>query len=214
MKEVLIIGANRGIGLGLAKRFSEAGDRVTATARKPRDASELREVVGADAVLSFEVRDETALGALEARFEGVALDVLIHNAGVYTASRSDLMQVNAEAPIRVCERFLPHVADAGGHMILVTSQLGARRGKSGSLGNYGDSKAALNDRFRERCPDWQRCGVTAVVLHPGWVRTDMGGENAAISVEESADGIFSVSRAMTPGDHGRFLTWRGEDHPW
>lgn len=214
MREILIVGANRGIGLGLAKCFSEAGDRVIATARDPDAADELRKVVGADAILPFEVRDEAALDALEAHLEDVALDVLIHNAGVYTASRSDLMKVNAEAPIRVCERLLPQVAEAAGHMILLTSQLGARRGKTESLGDYGDSKAALNDRFRERSAKWQRRGVTAVVLHPGWVRTDMGGEKAAISVEESASGIFSVSRSLTPADHGRFVTWQGEDHPW
>jgi NAD(P)-dependent dehydrogenase (short-subunit alcohol dehydrogenase family) len=96
----------------------------------------------------------------------------------------------------------------------MTSQKGARRGRSGSLGDYGDSKAALNDEFRRRSPRWRDAGAIAVVMHPGWVQTDMGGQGASITVAESANGIKEVLDALTAEDHGQFLTWDGRVHPW
>ena len=99
-------------------------------------------------------------------------------------------------------------------MTQARSQLGARRGSRKSLGDYGDSKAALNDAVRERAPRWAERGVTAIVIHPGWVRTDMGGSAAPVSVDQSAHGIRSVISRLTPADNGRFLTWRGDEHPW
>ena len=75
-------------------------------------------------------------------------------------------------------------------------------------------KAALNDEFRRRSGDWRRRGAVAVVMHPGWVRTDMGGDGASLSVTESADGIADVLDSLTASDHGKFLTWDGREHPW
>jgi NAD(P)-dependent dehydrogenase (short-subunit alcohol dehydrogenase family) len=96
----------------------------------------------------------------------------------------------------------------------MTSQAGARRGRSGSLGDYGDSKAALNDEFRRRSVQWRELGSIAVVIHPGWVRTDMGGQGASLSIEESSQGVKTVLDRLTPEDHGKFLTWDGRIHPW
>ena len=145
------------------------------------------------------------------------IDVLIHNAGVYHEGRdaAEVMEINAVAPVRVTEALLPAVLrSAQKKIIWITSQLGARRGASGSLGVYGDSKAAMNDALRERAPGWSALGLTAIVLHPGWVRTDMGGANAPVTVEESAAGIFRVASELDAKQHGAFLTWRGEPHPW
>lgn len=140
---------------------------------------------------------------------------IIHNAGIKGGSRAEMMEVNAEAPIRVTERLLEaEMIGEGGKIALMTSQMGARRGRSGSLGDYGDSKAALNDEFRRRAGDWRLRGVIAVVIHPGWVRTDMGGSGAPVSITESADGITDVLDSLDPADHGKFLTWRGREHPW
>jgi NAD(P)-dependent dehydrogenase (short-subunit alcohol dehydrogenase family) len=92
--------------------------------------------------------------------------------------------------------------------------LGARRGRSGSLGDYGDSKAALNDEFRRLAPAWAAAGAISVVIHPGWVKTDMGGAGAPLSVTESASGIKRVMDGLRPEDNGKFLTWDGRIHPW
>jgi NAD(P)-dependent dehydrogenase (short-subunit alcohol dehydrogenase family) len=97
---------------------------------------------------------------------------------------------------------------------IMTSQMGARRGRTGSLGDYGDSKAALNDEFRRHAPRWREAGAVAVVMHPGWVRTDMGGPGASIGVSESVEGIIGVLDRLTVADNGKFLTWDGRVHPW
>jgi NAD(P)-dependent dehydrogenase (short-subunit alcohol dehydrogenase family) len=101
-----------------------------------------------------------------------------------------------------------------GKAVLMTSTMGSRRGSTASLGDYGDSKAALNDEFRLRAPAWALTGVVAVVMHPGWVRTDMGGSGATLSVEESVTGIRRVVAGLSAIDHGRFYSWDGIEQPW
>lgn len=212
---VLVVGASRGIGLGLVRAYADAGWRVHATTREPEAPGALGEVPGDVVLHGFDVRD-----APEALLDAVgdkAIDLLVHNAGVSGrgAKRDEVMQVNGEAPIRVAEAFLDLIAKSRERkLVLMTSQLGARRGGRGSLGPYGESKAALNDRFRERAPAWAERGISAIVMHPGWVRTDMGGRNASLSVEESVAGMRLVFDGLGPGQHGRFLTWEGEEHPW
>jgi NAD(P)-dependent dehydrogenase (short-subunit alcohol dehydrogenase family) len=213
MPSILIVGASRGIGLGLANQFATAGYRVHATTRTPKTPGELGTIKGNIQIHGLEVRDSTQLEELVRNLGSENLDILIHNAGTYEATRDVLMEVNAEAPIRTCERLMERM-NRGARVLLITSQLGARRGTKESLGDYGDSKAALNDRFRERAKDWSEKDISAVVMHPGWVRTDMGGENADISVDESVSSIFSFVEGMSSSDHGRFVTWEGSDHPW
>jgi NAD(P)-dependent dehydrogenase (short-subunit alcohol dehydrogenase family) len=96
----------------------------------------------------------------------------------------------------------------------MTSQLGARYGQRRSLGLYGDSKAVLNGVFRTLAPEWGRQGVIAIIMHPGWVRTDMGGASASLSVAESVTGMRQVIARLTVVEHGRFWTWNGREHPW
>jgi NAD(P)-dependent dehydrogenase (short-subunit alcohol dehydrogenase family) len=96
----------------------------------------------------------------------------------------------------------------------MTSQLGARYGRRRNLGLYGDSKAALNDALRALAPAWGQQGVIAIVMHPGWVRTDMGGASASLSVAESVTGMRQVIARLTAAEHGRFWTWNGREHPW
>jgi NAD(P)-dependent dehydrogenase (short-subunit alcohol dehydrogenase family) len=209
MSSVLIIGGSRGIGLGLVDVHLEAGWDVHATTRDgaaPRDHSN-------STSHRLDVRDEPELEHLAGNLEPV--DRIIHNAGIMRAPRSDLMVVNAEAPIRVVERLLEAgCLRADGVVAIMTSQMGARRGRYGSLGDYGDSKAALNDEFRRRADRWRQLGAIAVVMHPGWVKTDMGGRGASLSVTESVTGIKRVLDDLTADDHGTFLTWDGRVHPW
>jgi NAD(P)-dependent dehydrogenase (short-subunit alcohol dehydrogenase family) len=209
MSSVLIIGASRGIGLGLVDIHLEAGWEVHATTRDcvaPRNHSNL-------ITHRLDVRDRTELESLADDLDPV--DRIIHNAGIMRAPRSELMEVNAEAPIRVVDELLEAgLLTAGGLVAIMTSQMGARRGRSGSLGDYGDSKAALNDEFRKRSDRWRQLGATAIVMHPGWVKTDMGGSGASLSITESVTGIKRVLDDLTADDHGKFLTWDGRVHPW
>ena len=206
---MLIVGASRGIGLGLVDAHLRNGWEVHATTRDgapPRsDPSVLGHVLN--------VLDQSQVESLAANL--VPVDRIIHNAGIYKASRAELMEVNAKAPIRVVEALLDgQRLSPGGTVSIMTSQMGARRGRTDGLGDYGDSKAALNDAFRQRASEWASKGAIAVVIHPGWVKTDMGGSNASITVTESAEGIVGVMDALTTEDHGKFLTWDGRNHPW
>jgi len=213
-KSVLVIGASRGIGLELARQYLAAGWEVHATTRTPDEPGRLGELQGDVAIHPFEVRDDAQL-ALLARTVGT-VDVVIHNAGVGSGTpRPEMMAVNAEAPIRTIEALLDAGAlGPGAKVVLVSSQLGARRGNQASLGDYGDSKAALNDELRLRAPGWAEQGLIAIVLHPGWVRTDMGGRAATLSVEESVTGIRNLVEGLTDAHNGRFWTWDGREHPW
>lgn len=207
---VLIIGASRGIGLGLVDVHLEDGWEVHGTTR---DGSPPRSRVDVRAH-RLDVRDRSQLEMLIAELED-PVDRVIHNAGVMSAPRADLMEVNAAAPIMVVESLLDAGALVeGGTIAIMTSQMGARRGRKGSLGDYGDSKAALNDEFRRRSPRWAEEGALAVVIHPGWVRTDMGGRGASLTVRDSAEGIKRVMDGLVSADHGKFLTWDGRLHPW
>ena len=217
MPTVMVIGASRGIGLELVRQYAAADWRVHATTRTPLQPGALGASAGDVVLHALDVRDAQQIGALAQEVEPEGIDVLIHNAGVAGRGMlpAEVHRINADAPIRVAQALLAAVIRSREKKIIfMTSQLGARRGYTGSLGPYGDSKAALNDAFRAHAPEWGQRGCLAIVMHPGWVRTDMGGAGAPLSVEESVRGMRQVIARLTPKDHGRFLTWEGREHPW
>ena len=214
---VMVIGASRGIGLELARQYAVDGWRVHATTRTPDRPGPLGRLSGDVVLQQLDVREGGQIAALAAAVASESIDLLIHNAGVMgrSLSHDEVMAINAEAPIRVTQALLDAVRRGRGKkIVLMTSQLGARHGSTRSLGTYGESKAALNDRFRELEPAWSAEGLTAIVMHPGWVRTDMGGRGATLSVEESVTGMRQVIADLTATEHGRFWTWDGREHPW
>ena len=216
MPTVLIAGASRGIGLGLARQYAEYNWEVHATTRTPDAPGMLGEIEGVT-VHPLEVRDNEQAVAIARSLRNTPLDVFIHNAGVSATGRSreEVFQINADAPFLVVEALFSNLCAAKSpKLVLMTSQLGSRGGNRSNLGVYGDSKAALNDRFRKVEAKWRGQGITAVVVHPGWVRTAMGGSNAPLSIAESARGIYEVVAGLRPNDGGRFLTWDGRDHAW
>lgn len=217
MPTVMIIGASRGIGLELARQYAAAGWRVHATTRTPAQPGALGALGGEVVRHALDVRHAAQIETLAQAVASEGIDVVIHNAGVSGRGMApaEVRRINTDAPIRVAQALLPAVLRGREKkIVLVTSQLGARRGYPGSLGLYGDSKAALNDAFRAHAPAWGRAGCIAIVLHPGWVRTDMGGAGAPLTVEESVRGIRQVIARLTPAEHGRFWTWEGREHPW
>ena len=217
MPTIAIIGTSRGIGLELLRTYAGAGWTVHASVRD-KNAPGLAGDVGGDVHLhSLEVTNRPQLEALADKLGDTPLDILIHNAAVIGKGmeREQVRAINTDAPIHVAERLLPNVAaSVQKKLVLLTSQMGARQGRTGSLGVYGDSKAALNDAFRERTDAWANQGVTSTVIHPGWVRTDMGGPRANVSTRESVDGIRAVLEGLSAEQSGQFLTWEGRQHPW
>jgi len=213
---VLVVGASRGIGAELVRQYLAEGRRVHATVRDTASPGEIA-AAGGDLILhQLDVRDQARAAELATELSTARLAVAIHNAGINRGhSAAELQEVNAAAPIHLVEELLNAGAVASGAVVaIMTSQMGARQGSTSRLGDYGESKAALNDEFRRRAHDWGQRGVIAVVIHPGWVRTDMGGDSAPLGVGESVTGIRNLVAGLTRADHGRFWTWDGREHPW
>lgn len=225
MQTYLITGANRGIGLELTRQALALGHRVIATCRDPSSADALTALEGLLDVHALDVTDEAATQALATDLDGLKLDVLINNAGLMARRQSiDDMDyeawmasfaINAIAPWRMSVAFAVHLdASAQPRVVTLTSQMGSLERADSDRVAYRSSKAAANMAMRTLAFEWLTRGITVCALHPGWVRTDMGGDNADLDSTESAVGLLQVVDALTLEDTGRFLDYEGNDLPW
>ena len=226
MPTILITGANRGIGLELAKQYAGDGWSVIATARDPNKADGLKALKGDIRIEALEVTDEKQVAALAKRLDGVAIDVLLNNAGMLTgyeafgqtdtASWLQTLHVNTIAPLKLTEALVEHVARSQAKKVAsITSGMGSIGGNA-STGAYAyrSSKAALNMIMVTAANELRARGVSVAVISPGWVKTDMGGANAAIDVKTSAAGIRKVIDKLNVGISGQFFNYSGENLPW
>ena len=219
MPSVMIIGASRGIGLGFVQAYAAAdGWQVHATTRTLADPGALGEVAGDVSLYQLDVIDAGQIYALATAFEDRAIDVLIHNAGVYGRggmSRDLVLTTNADAPFMVISALMPALERGREKKIaLLSSHMGARHGGPTPSDAYGASKAALNDHYREIEPEWRENGIASVVFHPGWVKTDMGGSGASVEVADSVRGMRQVLRTLSTDNSGKFLDWQGKELSW
>lgn len=220
MPTVLITGANRGLGLEFARQYAADGWDVIATARDPDAASDLK-ATGAE-VLPLETTDPASLDALQATLGDRAIDVLIANAGVLGPNQfdrdgwADTLLANVIAPTDLVMRLKPNVlASQQRKMIALSSTLGSIAGNdSGGIIAYRSSKAALNAAWRSLSIDWKDTGLTLAMIHPGWVKTDMGGPGAQIDPETSITGFRKVIAGLTTSDSGAFLDYQGNRLDW
>ncbi|MRG91205.1 SDR family oxidoreductase [Polyangium spumosum] len=227
---IVITGANRGIGLELARRYLDRGDHVDAAVRNPEAARELaalgRGAGGRLRILTCDVGDDTSVRTFATALGDVAVDVLINNAGILGkwVSLADLdfadvtrtVDTNAVGPLRVTAALLPHLRRSSMRKIVnMSSRMGSiAENTDGGAYAYRMSKAALNMANKSMSLDLRGEGFTVVVLHPDWVKTDMGGPDAPISVEESAAGIVALVDRLTIADTGGFFHFRGHTLPW
>ncbi len=221
---VLITGANRGIGLEYARQFKAKGYTVIGTARKPAEAGELRTV--ADRVEALDVADPASVAAFAERMGDTPVDILINNAGIFprgdvTLDKVDFdafertLAVNTFGPLRVTRALMPNLrAGEKKTVIGMSSGLGSIENSNGRWYAYRSSKTALNQINKILSEEFRDQGFIFTVLHPGWVRTDMGGENATYSVQESVTGLVAVIEGLGPEDNGRFYDLKGEAIPW
>jgi NAD(P)-dependent dehydrogenase (short-subunit alcohol dehydrogenase family) len=222
MPTLLLTGAGRGIGLEFARQYAAAGWQVVATVRDAARAEALK-ALGAR-VEALDMRDFAAVEAFPERLGDAPLDLFIANAGITAAPTidtaaeaeawSEVHAVNAVAPTLLATRLLPNVTAAKGKMIAISSRMGSIADSSGGYLGYRASKAALNAAWRTLALDWRAEPVTLAMLHPGWVKTDMGGPNAPLPPEESVAAMRALIERLTPSDSGAFLGHNGEAIPW
>jgi NAD(P)-dependent dehydrogenase (short-subunit alcohol dehydrogenase family) len=233
-RRVLITGAGQGLGLEWTRQALADGARVVATARRPEESAGLRALAaGAPAgrltVLPMEVTDdasvEAALHAVTADLG--ALDELVNNAGAY-GPRGDkdlgaapddvrrLLEVNAVGPYRVTRALLPLLRKGSAARVLfITSKMGSiGDGPGGASYGYRMSKSALNMLGANLAADLRDAGIVCLLLHPGWVKTRMGGASAPVGVEESVAGMRRVAAHASIAESGRFFDYSGAPVPW
>ncbi|NOQ54515.1 MAG: SDR family NAD(P)-dependent oxidoreductase [Thermoplasmata archaeon] len=245
MANIMITGANRGIGWEFTNRFLYRGDTVIATYRDKDRSQELLSLrtrmvdEGSELLIpvQLEVRDQASIDAC---FDEVgqhieSLDMLINNAGMGDSSVDigdpaahksfgnleadaivDVLAVNSVAPIMITQRFAPMMEWADNPKVVhISSKMGSieLRGDSGYY-SYSASKTALNMLGRIMSHDLMSMGVISVMLHPGWVKTTMGGPEAPVSVADSVVGMMKVIDGLTPEMNGGFYDWEGQELPW
>jgi NAD(P)-dependent dehydrogenase (short-subunit alcohol dehydrogenase family) len=225
----LIVGANRGIGLGVAKDFLAHGWDVIATARQPEKAAELNELAashpGRVAIPRLDMNDPAEVDGFAPTLGGKVLDAVLVNAGVAGPEHRSaneatpeeigaLMFTNAIAPVRLARSLAGHVRTGSGVIAFTSSVMGSVAENSGGHELYRASKAALNSLTRGLGGELSGRKLTLVSLHPGWVRTDMGGKAAAVSVEDSAAGMVAVIEKQSGAHRHRFLDYTGRELPW
>lgn len=228
---VLITGANRGIGLEMVKYAMQQGWRVFACCRNPHNADSLFNIAklsnGQISVHIADMHELSTLQALSYELRNDPVDILINNAGIYGSDKNKFgsvdveswlqaFQVNSIAPLKMVEAFSEQLHMGKRKIVAcMSSKMGSMADNGyGSSYIYRSSKAALNAVVKSLSIDLKEQGVISVALHPGWVKTDMGGANAEITTDECVEQIFSHLLSLTIDDSGRFIDIDGSDIPW
>ncbi|MBL8670999.1 MAG: SDR family oxidoreductase [Alphaproteobacteria bacterium] len=225
MPTVLVTGASRGLGLELCRQYAAEAWTVIACARSPDKAPGLAAIAGVRRE-ALDVTDRDQVSDLARRLSGVPIDVVINNAGIYGrrdagigcmdfAEWEQVLRVNVLAPFAMAEALLPNLR-AGGQKKLATvsSRMGSIAEASGNAVPYRSSKAALNMVMKCLATELAGQGIAVAVLHPGWVRTDMGGPGADLSPAESVAGMRKAIAALDLARSGQFVNYDGKTIPW
>ena len=231
-QRIVVTGANRGLGLELTRQHTARGDEVWAGCRRPDGASELRALT--PHVLPVDLASEDSIAAFAQALGPGPIDVLYNNAGIDARAlgvdddardvlqlRSDdfleVMRVNAVGPMLLTRAVLDRLsASERPRVVNVSSQAGSME-VAHTLGrdvSYTASKAALNMISVRQSVHLRDAGITVVCIHPGFLKTDMGGSRADMPVEHGAAGIVAMVDRLTLDDSGTFRRWDGSVHPW
>lgn len=220
VQTVVISGANRGIGLALARLYRARGDRVVALCRQ---SSPALDDLGVDVVKGIDVTEDESLLRLQRALRGVSIDLLINNAGILSNEKLGALdaaairrqfEVNALAPLRISE-LLAGQMPPGSKLALITSRMGSMAdNSSGGAYGYRMSKAALNMAGVSLAHDLKERGIAVVLLHPGMVSTEMIGGRGDISPDEAAARLATRIDALDSDSSGAFWHANGERLPW
>jgi len=225
---VFITGTNRGLGLEFVRQYSELGWNVIACCRKLDKAKELlnlKHKYPSLQIFQLELGDFNQIESLANQLKDYSIDLLINNAGIYqpsgfanldTEAWLESFRINTIAPYVVIESFLNQIKRGRLKKIVsITSKMGSiDDNTSGGSYIYRTSKTALNSMMRSLTQDLEREGVSTLILHPGWVKTDMGGSNAWINTTESVNGMIHQIEKLSQKNSGQYLDYKGDLIKW
>jgi NAD(P)-dependent dehydrogenase (short-subunit alcohol dehydrogenase family) len=231
MSTILITGAARGLGYEFARQFAAKGDRVYATCRSPEKADKLSAVAkesgGQVTIHRMDIGDTDSVKACADELEGVPIDILINNAGVWGGLETQVfanmdydnwayeLNIMLMGPFRVMQSFLPNLlASERRTVVTVTSQTAAHAYDHIVGYAYASAKAGLNRTMTALAQELGPQGVTIVLLHPGWIKTEMAGDVADLDPPFAAAANIERIEQITHADNGKFLKWDGGEHPW
>jgi NAD(P)-dependent dehydrogenase (short-subunit alcohol dehydrogenase family) len=233
MSRILITGANRGLGLEFARQYAAHGWQVIATARDPEKSEELQQLAKNNDVSlqPLDVTSKESVERLAGNLAGKAIELLVLNSAIFTRDGNRIGEINFEGwresfetnvlgAVRVAEALIENVAASKGKQIAAISTgmgsieaLGTTIG-FGSAYQYRTSKTALNMAMSILARDLEPRGISVVIFSPGWVQTDMGGANAALTPEQSIGGMRKVLEGNPKDLTGKFLSYDGTAWPW
>lgn len=220
-RTVVITGANRGIGLQLARKYAAKLDRVYAACR--RSNPELDGIEGVEVVEGVDVTDGASIEKLKGWLEEETIDILINNAGILRVdgigdldfeSMTAQFEVNALGPLRVTKALLPRIAKPGGKIAIITSRMGSIADGSGGMYGYRMSKAAVNMAGSSLAHDLRGDGIAVALLHPGYVATEMTNNQGTVHPADSARGLIERIDELDLDASGSFWHMNGERLPW
>lgn len=230
MTNVLITGANRGLGLGFVKSFLAKNVNVICTTRNIPGSKELLECKKKHPknieILELDLLGENSENTLSDLLSDKPIDIFINNAGVGNSNQRfgvvssqpwvEVLKVNLIAPLTVTQSIIENIKKGSDKKIyFLSSQLGSiQDNTSGGMYIYRSSKTALNQVVKSLSVDLKPMGITVISLHPGWVKTDMGGPNAPVSIDESIKGMMKVIDTTDIRNTGTFLNFDGQGLPW
>lgn len=231
MKNVLITGANRGLGLGFVKKFLKQNVKVFCTTRNVSKSNDLikyqKKYPYNLEICELDLIAENSTNVLYNFLSDKPIDIFINNAGVIGNSSQhfkgvssnpwiEVLKINLIAPLLITQSIIRNIEISNDKKVyFISSKVGSiDDNRGGGMYIYRSSKTALNQVVKSLSIDLKPLGISVISLHPGWVRTDMGGPNALISVDESVDGMMSVIANTNIKNSGKFLNYDGNEIPW
>lgn len=225
MKNILITGANRGIGLKFAEILS-ANNNIYATARDITNADELKKFDNTE-LLELDLLNKDSIKSFCSELKDIPLDMIINNAGIFQDEQMeetildpelwlDEIMINAIGPVVLSQKLKENIMSGNDKKIIfISSQMGSIDDNySGGYYFYRTSKSALNSAAKSLSIDWKADGISVLMLHPGWVRTDMGGSNAKLDIDTSVSKMLDVINSLDMGKTGTFLNYEGKKLEW
>lgn len=228
METVVITGANRGIGLALTALFLQQDKQVIATSRDLNNIDQLQALPYQDSltIMALEVTNEASITAFKTRLADTKIDILINNAGIMGGDKQSseemdndawltTFSVNTLAPFQLSTALKNNLhSSSNPRIISISSLMGSLQGQGTGSFAYRTSKTALNKVMQLLALEYKALGITVCPVHPGWVKTDMGGQEADITVEQSTTGLVNLINNLTLEHTGRFWQWDGQELDW